>query len=187
MAAGVLDQETVKMAEQRSKEVIQGAADKSGLSQNLLVVNIAKFALGGMLLGAVYGTAKGTAEQQGILHELKYPTKAFDRDLFASRLFKQLEAYEHLQPESYRLAVLYCDQLFQLERRLAQPHERPRDSDLPKAKSCIDGVLGHIMVMRNHSQSGEQRGEINKLKIQINEVLGDHRKLIYARCATLRL
>jgi hypothetical protein len=182
---GQVDPEIVRRAEAQSKAMIKSAA--GGLLGNLAIINVAKMALVGMAAGAIYGLAKNTAETQGVLYELKYKTTAFDMDPFASQLFHKLGRYEHLQPQSYKLAIHYCDKLFLLERHLASPTTRPTDTDIPMAQSCVDGVLSHVMLMRNHSENGEQRGQLNILKVSIAEMLSDHRKRIYARCATLRL
>ena len=168
-----------------SQALIKSAS--GGWLGNLAIVNVAKMAMVGMAAGAVYGLAKNTAETQGVLYELKYKTSAFDMDPFASQLFHKLGRYESLQPESYKLAIHYCDKLFLLERHLASPLSRPSDTDIPLAQSCVDGVFAHVMLMRNHSINGEQRGQLNILKTSIAEMLSDHRSRIYNRCATLRL
>jgi len=181
-----VDPEIAKRAEETSKTMIKNAS--GSLANNFLVVNVAKMALAGMIGGALYGLAKGTAETQGVLYELKYKTSAFDMDPFASQLFHKLGKYEYLQPESYKLAIHYCDKMFLLERHLGSGNERPTDTDVPMAQSCLDGVAAHIMLMRNKSINGEQRGEINTLLREIKDMLTkDHMRRIYSRCATLRL
>lgn len=175
-------------AQAKSQELVQGHLGGlgSGLMNTAMVVNVGKMALLGMLGGALYGLAKGTAENQGVLYELKYKTVAFDMDPFASQLFHRLGKFEHLQPESYKLAIHYCDKLFLLERNLASVNARPSDTDIPMAQSCIDAVLGHVMLIRNHAQNGTQRGEINIIKENLNELMSSHRSRIFARASVLR-
>jgi hypothetical protein len=183
MAAAVHEPDVEKRAEAQSRALIKSAS--GGLASNALVVNIAKMSLLGMLGGALYGLARGTAESQGVLYELKYKTSAFDMDPFASKLFHKLGRYEYLQPDCYKFAIHYCDKLFLLERHLI--HNNPTDSDVPMAQSFIDGVFAQIMLLRNKSETGTQRGEINVLMGEIKGMMRDHLKRIFNRCAPLRL
>jgi hypothetical protein len=185
VVADVVD--TTRRAEVQANSMIKKATAGGYLANNMMVVNVAKMALVGMVAGAVYGLAKSTAEAQNLLYELRYKTVAFDMDTFASQLFHRLGKYERLQSEAYKLAIHYCDKLFLLERSLTHPSARPSDTDIPMANACIDAVLGYIMLMRNHAENGEQRGEINIIKQSISEMLQDHRRRIHSRCATLRL
>jgi hypothetical protein len=108
-------------------------------------------------------------------------------DPFASQLFYKLGKYEHLQAQSYKMAIHYCDKLFLLERHLADPHTHPTDTDVPLAQSCFDGVEAHLCLLRNKAENGTQRGQINILKGEVVAMIKDHIRRIFARCATLRL
>lgn len=182
-----VDAETAKRAETQANSMIKAATANGYLANNVMVVNVAKMALIGMVAGAAYGLAKSTAEAQSILYELRYKTVAFDMDTFASQLFHRLGKYERLQSEAYKQAIHYCDKLFLLERSLMNASARPSDTDVPMANACIDAVLGYVMLMRNHAENGEQRGEINIIKEQVREMMEPHMRRIYGRCATLRI
>jgi hypothetical protein len=173
------------IAHAQSQSIVKSVA--GSILNNASILNVAKMALIGMLAGATYGAAKETASRQGVLYELKYKTHAFNMDTLANMLFKKLEQYEYLQPASYRAAIRYCDQLFIIERRLGDKASRPSDADKPLAQACIDGCLGHIMLLRNKAENGDQRGHINIIKQQIAEVLADHRKRIWGLCGVLYL
>jgi hypothetical protein len=169
-------------ARQTSEALIRSAA--GNLTNNGLVIKVAKMALVGMIGGALYGAASATAEHQGILYELPHKTCAFDLDTHASQLFFKLSKYEHLQPSAYKAAVHYCDRLFLLERDLAK--HPPADADIPIANACRFGVLANVMLLRNKSGNGVQRGEINLLKDEINKLTLAHLRRIHALCATLK-
>lgn len=158
-----------------------------GILNQTWFVNVAKMALIGMIGGGIYGLSQTVAEDKGLLIELKYPTKALDMDSFVPALLQKLQKYEYLQPKSYQLVIHYCDEFFKLERKLADKKTRPNDCDIPFAQAAFDGVMAHIMIIRNHTENGDQRAEINKIKQDLNEIMSEHRRRIYDLCAPLKL
>jgi hypothetical protein len=182
-SGGSTAEELKGAAEAQSRAIMKKAT--SALDGNMKVINILKLGLLGALGGVAYAVALGSAADRGVLYELKHPTRAFDQDPYASRLFHELGKYEQYQPESYREAVQYCDKLFLLERSLTPENSRPSDADYPYACACIDGVIAHIILLRNKTPP-ELRGHVNILKAEISDVLRDHRRLLFNRCAMLR-
>jgi hypothetical protein len=184
VSGGAVSPEVQARAHAQSMSIMARA--RESLGANFMVVNMAKMGLIGMIGGIAYAAAKGAAEHQGVLYELRFKTSAFDMDPMATQMFFKLGRYERLDTDSYALAIHYADKLFLIERHLSDRNSRPSDSDVPVAQACWNAVLSHIMQMRNKAPNGTIKGQINILKKQIDEMLADHMKRIYARCATLR-
>jgi hypothetical protein len=149
-------------------------------------MNAMKLGLLGMVIGTTYGLIKGEAENRSILINLDPQPEAFGMEPLAPILFNRLGKYRYLHEEAYRKAVLFTDQIFMREREIARSR-KPVDSDYPMIESLVEGVLGYIILMRERSKTGEERAAVENLKMEITEVLKDHRSNVYHLCASTRL
>lgn len=150
------------------------------------VMNAAKLGLIGMVVGTAYGLIKGEAQNRSILINLDPQPEAFGMEPLAPILYNRLAKYRYLHEEAYRKAVLFTDQIFMREREIARSR-KPVDSDYPMVESLVEGVLGYIILMRERSKTGEERAAVENLKMEITEVLKDHRSNVYHLCASTRL
>lgn len=150
------------------------------------VMNAAKLGLIGMVVGTAYGLIKGEAQNRSILINLDPQPEAFGMEPLAPILYNRLAKYRYLHEKAYRQAVLFTDQIFMREREIARSR-KPVDSDYPMVESLVEGVLGYIILMRERSKTGEERAAVENLKMEITEVLKDHRSNVYHLCASTRL
>jgi len=167
-----------------SNSALSGLSEVFRNSQSAM--NAMKLGLLGMVIGTTYGLIKGEAENRSILINLDPQPEAFGMEPLAPILFNRLGKYRYLHEEAYRKAVLFTDQIFMREREIARSR-KPMDSDYPMIESLVEGVLGYIILMRERAKKGDERAAVETLKMEITEVLKDHRSNVYHLCASTRL
>jgi hypothetical protein len=156
------------------------------MANSAWILNVAKTGLIGLVLGSVYAAVKGAASERGVLYELDPQPEAFDLDPAMGVLFHRLAKYRDLQPEAYRRAVIYADQLL-LKIRSISNSRKATDADMPLAETFIQACLAHLCMIRNRAVDGATRAAIEQIKSEISNCLKDQRLVLRQLCATTRI
>jgi hypothetical protein len=138
------------------------------------IVQVCKWGLAGMLMGAGWGFVRSKAKQHSYLIELDPQPECFDMDSDAPVLFSMLAKYKHYHPSAYKFALEYTDMVFLRTKEISESR-RPSMTDYDMIQVWILSIMAWILMIRNHADDGAAKADIERIRNEIYRMLKEHR------------